>query len=75
VLGAGRTRASDRIDPGAGLVLERTVGNPVGRGEPLARLYTSDRERLDRAAQMVTSAYRVGVGTLAPGPVVLETIG
>jgi len=75
VLGAGRTRARDRIDPGAGLVLERTVGNPVGRGEPLARLYTSDRERLDRAAQMVTSAYRVGVGTLAPGPVVLETIG
>jgi len=74
-LGAGRARAGDRIDPAAGLVLERKVGNPVRRGEPLAVLHTSDRGRLDRAAPMVAAAYRIGVGTFAAGPLVIETIG
>ncbi len=74
VLGAGRTGAHDRIDPAAGLVLERKIGNPVRRGEPLATLHTSDRSRLERAAAMVTAAYRLGAGEFASGPVVLETI-
>jgi len=73
-LGAGRLRAGDAIDPGAGLVLQRKVGNPVRRGDPLAVLHTSDPGRLGEARRMIAAAYRIGSGGSAAGPLVLETI-
>lgn len=39
-LGAGRERITDSIDPAAGLVLHKKLGDPVGRGEPLVTVHT-----------------------------------
>ena len=74
-LGAGRATAGARIDPGAGIVLERKIGHPVRRGEPLALLRAGDEARLAEAAPRVLAAYRIGPETPGAPSLVLDVIG
>jgi len=55
ILGGGRERKEDSVDPGVGIVLHKKVGDAVASGEPLATIYYND-ERLDRARQMIATA-------------------
>jgi pyrimidine-nucleoside phosphorylase len=73
-LGAGRARAADRIDPAAGLVLMRKVGDRVRRGEPLAVLHARDAAGAEEALVRVRAAYRVGAGTVAKRPLIQEIV-
>jgi pyrimidine-nucleoside phosphorylase len=73
-LGAGREKAGDRIDPGAGIVLERKIGDAVRAGEPLVRLRGPEEGRLDDARRRVLAAYRIGPAPPAPPPLVLDVI-
>jgi pyrimidine-nucleoside phosphorylase len=59
VLGAGRTRADQAVDPAAGIVLELGLGARVERGQPLATLHTSRREQASAVAGRVRSAFQV----------------
>ncbi len=74
LLGAGRPRGDERIDPAAGIVIHRKLGDPVRRGEPLVTLHASQAERLAPAAARVRAAYRIGRDARAPGPLVLDTV-
>jgi pyrimidine-nucleoside phosphorylase len=58
-LGAGRDSLNDTIDPKAGIVLQKKVGDRVGMGDVLARIY-SDRETvLEEVRARVKNAYRI----------------
>jgi thymidine phosphorylase len=74
LLGAGRNRVEDAVDPAAGVLLLAVVGEKVNRGELLAELYHSDPARLPPALTLVEEAYEVGDEPPAPVPLVLETI-
>jgi pyrimidine-nucleoside phosphorylase len=74
VLGAGRNRVEDTVDPAAGVLLLAVVGEKVKRGELLAELYYSEPSRLPAALALVEEAYKVGDEPAAPAPLVLETI-
>jgi pyrimidine-nucleoside phosphorylase len=43
-LGAGRQRSEDKIDPRVGLVLHKTLGDSVQKGEPLFTLHISESQ-------------------------------
>ena len=73
-LGAGRARADDPIEPGAGLVIQRKVGDRVRRGEPLAILHTGVAGRLDDAVPRVQAAYRIGTEAPEEQPLVVEIV-
>ena len=60
VLGAGREKKEDVIDPTAGILLLKKTGDPVRVGEPIARLYTARRTAAEQAQQLVQAAYRIG---------------
>ncbi|NMB73823.1 MAG: thymidine phosphorylase [Myxococcales bacterium] len=60
LLGAGRARAEDPIDHGAGIVLHRKVGDAVEEGAPLATLYFNDAAHRDEARARLFSAYTLG---------------
>ena len=49
MLGAGREKKEDAIDPLAGIVLCKKTGDYVKKGETLAVLYTSEESRLKDA--------------------------
>jgi pyrimidine-nucleoside phosphorylase len=59
-LGAGRTRAEDAVDPGAGIRLHVQLGDEVATGDEIATLYASDRGLLRSGRAQVTGAFRIG---------------
>jgi pyrimidine-nucleoside phosphorylase len=73
-LGAGRTRADEPIEPGAGLVIQRKVGDRVRRGDPLVILHTGVAGRLDDAVPAVQAAYRIGAEAPEESPLVVEVV-
>ena len=74
-LGAGRAAKEDRIDPTAGIILHRTVGQSVSAGEAVATLYTNEEAAARAAAPHVLEAFALGPAAPDPQPVIYETIG
>ena len=73
-LGAGRARAGDRIDPGAGIMLERKVGHAVRRGDALVLLRAADEARMAEAGRRILEAYRIGPEAPGAPSLVLDVI-
>jgi pyrimidine-nucleoside phosphorylase len=73
-LGAGREKTSDRVDPAVGFVLEKKVGDPVSKGEPLVTIHFNDAAKLDAVKARVIAAY--GIGPVAPParPLIIERL-
>ncbi len=69
--GAGRRTVDDTVDPAAGVVLERSVGDEVEAGEPLAAVFSRDPARRREACNVLESAFSVGDAQPAPRPIIL----
>jgi pyrimidine-nucleoside phosphorylase len=76
LLGAGRLRKEDRIDPGVGLILDHKVGARVERGERLASVYFNDRARWQGNRALIEGAFELGPADARARtrPLILETI-
>jgi thymidine phosphorylase len=59
LLGAGRERTTDSVDPAAGIMVEAKLGAKLERGAPIARLLYNDSKGLEEAAALVRSSYRI----------------
>ena len=59
LLGAGRQTQKSVIDPAAGILLYKKVGDQVERGEPVAELIGSSQELLDGAENMFLSGLKI----------------
>ncbi len=57
VLGGGREKKEDLIDPAVGLVLQKKVGDPVRAGEPLCTIHYNSDARLADARALLQQAY------------------
>jgi thymidine phosphorylase len=73
-LGAGRTKIDDVIDPKAGIILKKKVGDPVGAGETLALLYTDKKDAVDPAVARVAAAFRIGPAKPSNSPIVISQV-
>ena len=58
-LGAGRTKAEDKIDPGVGVSGLVKIGEPIKAGASLCVIHANDAAAADAAAVMLTEAFRV----------------
>jgi pyrimidine-nucleoside phosphorylase len=74
-LGAGRATKEDKIDPTAGVILRRTVGQSVAEGDVVATLYTHDEAAAHSVAPLVADAFAISPMAPDPQPVIYETIG
>jgi thymidine phosphorylase len=63
VLGGGRERKEDAIDPAVGIVVHKRVGDAVKSGEPLCTVHYNADARLGEARGLIERAYRI-----APAP-------
>ena len=59
-LGAGRVRAEDSVDSGAGVRLHVRLGDQVQKGEALATLHASERGLLSPGKRRARGAFRIG---------------
>lgn len=70
-MGAGRTTKGEKVDPLAGIVLQKKPGERVQQGEPLAHLHTVRRDRLDEFRSSVADAFAIVDGGSVERPSVL----
>ena len=74
-LGAGRARVEDRVDPAVGIVVNKKIGDRVGRGEALCTVHEGDRsEGRDRVSARLAAAWRIGPAAPERAPLVLERL-
>ncbi|WP_437930308.1 thymidine phosphorylase [Sorangium sp. So ce291] len=73
-LGAGRTRADQRVDPAVGIELAAVRGDRVDRGAPLARVHARGADDARAAAARVRAAFQLGPAPAEAPALVLERI-
>jgi pyrimidine-nucleoside phosphorylase len=73
-LGAGRARKEDRVDPAAGLVLRKRVGDDLRKGEVIAELHAATDALLDAGEARLRGALALADEAPAAQPLVLERL-
>ncbi|MCG8514097.1 MAG: pyrimidine-nucleoside phosphorylase [Halanaerobiales bacterium] len=58
-IGAGRSTKEDVIDPSVGVVLNKKVGQPVEKGEPLAFIHLNKQTGQEQALAGVANSFRI----------------
>ena len=75
LMGAGRDKKDDKIDPAVGIILEAKVSDKVEAGSVLCRLYYTGEEKVDEAADMVEDAFRISSQKPDERELILEVVG
>jgi pyrimidine-nucleoside phosphorylase len=76
ILGGGRERKEDSVDPTVGIVLHKKVGDAVSKGEPLATIHYNAEARAGRARQLLEESYRIADAPLSERrPLIHRVIG
>jgi pyrimidine-nucleoside phosphorylase len=74
VLGAGRARKEDEVDPAVGFMWRAPLGARVERGDVVAHIHWRDQARLRAAVELLDAAVSIGDPVEAP-PLIRERIG
>src|SRR6202167_4055224 len=75
LIGAGRDKKEDSIDPAVGIILEVKTGEKVDAGSVLCRLYYTKEDRVEEAAEMVEDAFRISAQKPDERGLILEVVG
>src|SRR6185369_8487917 len=76
VLGGGREKKEDSVDPAVGLELHKKVGDEVSAGEPLCTVRYNSDKRLEEAMGMLRAGYHIApVAPEAPRTLIHQVIG
>ncbi len=73
-LGAGRTRIDDPIDPKAGMMFHRKIGDEVKKGDSLVTLFTDRKDALEAVARGMHGCITIGRERVKPAARVLSYI-
>ena len=74
MLGAGRERKEDKVDPAAGIRFVKKIGEPVQRGETLAFLYTNRPGQVAQASERYRDAVRISSAPPSERRLILERV-
>jgi len=74
VLGGGRDKVDDEIDPAVGIIIPATVGDAVRAGDPVLRVHYRSQDRLEDALPLLMEAVRVGDSAPPRMPLVLDEV-
>lgn len=74
MLGAGRAKKEDAIDPAVGLIMHKRVGDWLSCNEPFCTLYVNDESRLQEAVETMHAALRISSEKPSKAPLVYDII-
>ena len=60
LLGAGRTKKTDIIDPAVGFWLKKRLNDPVKKGDVLAEFHVNDEKNLDESLALFNQSIKIG---------------
>lgn len=72
ILGAGREKKDDIIDPAVGLMIHKKLGDPVAPNEPIATIYANDPAKLLPATETIRRAYTIAKAPTPAQPLIHE---
>jgi pyrimidine-nucleoside phosphorylase len=75
VLGGGRERKEDSVDPAVGIILHKKAGHRVSAGEPLCTLLYNSESRAAHARKLIEQGYLVMDSLPTSRPLVHRVIG
>ena len=59
ILGGGRERKEDSVDPAVGIVVRKKIGDRVSAGEPLCTIHCYSDEQASRAKALLLESYTI----------------
>ena len=74
VLGGGREKKEDSVDPSVGIVLHHKIGDQVAAGEPLCTIHFNSSVKAASAAQLLADCYQIGDAQTQMKPLVHQVI-
>lgn len=74
LLGAGRTKKTDSIDPAVGIWLKKRIGDYVSIGEEVARFHVNDTAMLEQAKSRFINALVLGENQPKQDPLIYAKI-
>ncbi|MEJ5229667.1 MAG: thymidine phosphorylase [Pseudothermotoga sp.] len=74
VLGAGRSKKEDSIDPSVGIEILKKLGDSVQQNEPLARMHVSEKSDVQLANRLITKAYTITDERVKPSEIIVEVV-
>jgi thymidine phosphorylase len=75
VLGGGREKKEDSVDPAVGIVLHKKVGDAVAENETICVLHYNSDARFSEAESLIYSSYRIGTAKAgAPAKLIRRVI-
>lgn len=75
MLGGGREKKEDAIDPAVGLEFHKRIGDPIEKGETLATIHYNSAAKLAEAREMIAASYAIGPSAPAPRPLIRRIVG
>ena len=60
MLGAGRDRVEDAVDPAVGIIVMAKPGDQVSAGDPILELHYREQAKLDAALVLASRAITIG---------------
>ncbi len=75
ILGGGRERKEDSIDPSVGIVLHKKVGDHVASGEPIATIHYNSEAQAARARQLIETSCLIADEVPSKRPLIRRVIG
>ncbi|HEY6763487.1 MAG TPA: thymidine phosphorylase [Candidatus Sulfotelmatobacter sp.] len=76
ILGGGRDRKEDSVDPAVGIVLHKKVGDAVAAGEPLATIHYNHEARAAAAKSLLQKSFTLAAASpAAKRPLIHQVIG
>jgi pyrimidine-nucleoside phosphorylase len=74
ILGGGRERKEDSVDPSVGIVLHKKVGDRITAGEPIATIYYNSEPKAERARQLIEASCEIADAPPARRPLIHRVI-
>jgi len=75
ILGGGREKKEDTIDPAVGLQFHKRIGDRVEKGESLATIRYNADARLAEAKALIAGNYYIGHAPQEKGPLIRRILG
>ncbi|HEY0284069.1 MAG TPA: thymidine phosphorylase [Vicinamibacterales bacterium] len=74
MLGGGRDKVDDEIDPAVGIMIPATVGDAVRKGDPVLRVQYRSEERLEDALPLLIQAVHVSESPRPRDPLIIDEV-
>jgi pyrimidine-nucleoside phosphorylase len=74
ILGGGRERKEDSVDPAVGIVVHKKIGDQVSAGESLCTIHCHSDKQAARAKTMLLESYEISAGPPAEKPSLIHRV-